>query len=122
MDNLHKYGRSSDTVKIWKLHLAGYNVHRIQKKLGFKHAKVTSAIRRGRDIGALPQPVFKNSCRLGLSTFVRLGSVSSILAELDKNQLDWLKLQIKQYECETVAEMMLEYVRDAYEEQLTKKG
>lgn len=118
MNNLHKYGRSSDTLKIWKLHLAGYTAPQIQKKLKFKYAKVTSSIRRGRDIGALPRPVFKISS----STFARLGSVSSILTGLDRNQLDWLELQIEKYKCETVAEMVLEYVRDAYEEQLAKKG
>jgi len=120
MNNMRDYDRSPDTIKIWELHLSGHSAPRIQRELGFKSGKVTSAIRRGRESGIIPRPVVKNPFKFGVSTYARLGSVSSIIEGLDQDQLSWLASEVKRCECETVAEMLLEYVRDAYEEHLLK--
>jgi len=46
--------------------------------------------------------------------YLRLGSISAVLDDLTNEQVDWLATQTRQLGCETVAEFIVEVVRDAH--------
>jgi len=115
--------RSPDTFKIWQLSKDGLSAREISAKLGFKFNKVNSALRRGREANALP-PILKKSISHSRhhKNYLRLGSISTVLDDLTNEQVDWLAAQTRQLGCETVAEFILELVRDAHADEELKNG
>jgi len=119
------YDRSPDTLKIWELYLAGHSVREIESELGFKFGKVNSALRRGRESGVIPPRRNERPLRMqvdGTQSYTRLGSISFILNSLNLDQMHWLAAEIRTCGCETVAEFILELVRDAHADEELKNG
>jgi hypothetical protein len=107
--------RSPDTFKIWELSKKGLSSTQISRELGFKFGKVNSALRRGREGNILPpHPIKPISSGSHHKNYMRLGNVSAILDALNKDQVDWLATEARKIGCETVAEFILELVRDAH--------
>lgn len=123
MEYTRIYERSPDTIKIWELSKKGLSAREISHQTGWKFAKVNSALRRGRESNELP-PIYKKpiSHAKHHKNYMRLGSVSYILDNLNLDQVDWLASEVKRCDCETIAEMLLEYTRDAHAEHLQKKS
>ena len=120
---LRSYSRKPDTLKIWQLSREGLSVREISAKLGFKFNKVNSALRRGREANELP-PIFKKAISHARhhKNYIRLGSVSTVLDALTNEQVDWLATQTRQLECDSIAEFILELVRDAHANEELKNG
>lgn len=112
---MRDYDRSPDTLKIWEMSLAGASSREIETELGFKFAKINSALRRGRESQVLPPPPKKAISHVRHhKNYMRLGSISAVLEALTNEQVDWLATQTRQLECETIAEFIVEVVRDAH--------
>lgn len=115
--------RSSDTLKIWQLSREGLSAREISAMLGFKFNKVNSTLRRGREANILPPaPKKPISYVRHHKNYLRLGSISTVLDALTNEQVDWLAAQTRQLGCETVAEFILELVRDAHADEELKNG
>ena len=123
MELEREYWRKPDTLKIWQLSKDGLSAREISAKLGFKFNKVNSALRRGRESNELP-PIFKKAISHARhhKNYLRLGSISAVLDDLTNEQVDWLATQTRQLGCETVAEFILELVRDAHTNEELKNG
>lgn len=120
---MRDYDRTSDTLKIWEMSLAGASSREIEAELDFKFGKINSALRRGRDAGVIPRPQAKPiSSGSHHKNYMRLGSVSAILDALSDEQVEWLATEARKIECETVAEYILELVRDAHADEELKNG
>lgn len=122
---MRAYDRSPDTLKIWELYLAGHSVREIESDLGFKFGKVNSALRRGRESGVIPPRRNERPLRMqvsGTQTYMRLGSISSIVNSLNLDQMHWIAEEIRKCGCETVSEFILELVRDAHANEELKNG
>lgn len=115
---LRNYERSPDTLKIWDMCKNGLSAREIAHQTGWKFGKVNSAVRRGRDAGVIPRPQAKPiSSGSHHRNYMRLGSISAICNSLATEQVEWLATEARRIECETVAEFILELVRDAHAEQ-----
>ena len=122
---MRDYDRSPDTLKIWEMSRAGKSSKEIQSELGFKFGKVNSALRRGRECGAISPRRKERPLRIqvaGTQTYMRLGSISSIVNSLNLDQINWLAEEIRTCGCETVSEFILELVRDAHANEELKNG
>jgi len=120
---MRSYERSPDTLKIWQLSKEGLSAREISAKLGFKFNKVNSALRRGREANALP-PILKKSISHSRQhkNYLKLSSISAVLDALTEEQVDWLATQTRQLECDSIAEFILELVRDAHAHEELKNG
>jgi hypothetical protein len=118
MKECNKVNRSPDTLKIWELSKKGFSSTEISHQTGWKFGKVNSALRRGREGNILPpHPIKPISSGSHHQNYMRLGSVSAILDELSNEQVEWLATEARKIGCETVAEYILELVRDAHAEE-----
>ena len=105
------------TLEIWKLYSQGVSIVHIAEKLSLKPNSVNAAVVRGfvkgvvtkRKAASGMRPALK---RMGLQT----GSVRDIFDGLDEDQRNWLMDEVMGMGCETIAEYLLEQIRDAYEE------
>ena len=120
---VRSYSRNPDTLKIWQLSKDGLSARQISKKLGFKFGKVNSALRRGRESGVIPRPTTKPiSNGSQHKNYLKFGSISMVLDALTNQQIEWLATQTRQLGCETVAEFIVEVVRDTHaNEELTNE-
>tara|TARA_R110002072_G_scaffold16735_4_gene64965 strand:+ start:2540 stop:2896 length:357 start_codon:yes stop_codon:yes gene_type:complete len=103
------------TKTIWKLNLQGENSREIAKRLGLTKTLVDSAISRGKESGDIPKRK-TNPLLFNNSNYIKMGSIGGIINTLNHEQLIWLTDEAHGLGCETIAEMILEIVRDAYEE------
>ena len=92
------------TKTIWKLRLEGNNSVEIADLLG-----------RGKEAGEIPKPK-TNPLLYNNPNYIKMGSIGGIINTLNHEQLIWLTDEAHGLGCETIAEMILEIVRDAYEE------
>ena len=103
------------TKTIWKLRLEGNNSVEIADLLGLRKTLVDSAISRGKEAGEIPKPK-SNPLLFNNSNYIKMGSIGGIINTLNHEQLIWLTDEAHGLGCENIAEMILEIVRDAYEE------
>lgn len=106
------------TKRIWKLHMDGKRNEEIEVILGAPRSVVACAVRRGRDAGVLPKPKLRGSVDKRAQTMIRRGSIGHIIDSLSEEQGAWLVDSARKFECETLAEFILEVVRDAHAEEL----
>ena len=104
-------GPNKQTQEIWKLYNAGATPTEIAEKLDLSYGTITSAISRGRDAGAIYQEQVDRT-----PSYMPKGTVGYVLQELADEQKDWLQAQTIDCECATIAEYLLELVRDAHAE------
>jgi hypothetical protein len=110
-----KHGPTEQTKTIWKLNLQGENSREIATRLGLTKTLVDSAISRGKEAGEIPKPK-SNPLLYNNSNYIKMGNIGWLIKQLDRDQLIWLADEAHGLGCETIAEMILEIVRDAYEE------
>lgn len=118
---MRDYDRSPDTLKIWEISLAGSSTREIAHQTGWKFGKVNSALRRGRDAGVIPRPQTKPiSSGSHHKNYMRLGNVSAILDALSNDQVEWLAAEARKLRCESLAEYIVEIIRDAHAVEVMK--
>jgi len=108
--------KKSNTKKILEMTLDGMGTKEIATKLNVSYSTVTSARKRGRDKGELPKIEYGSPLSHGSTYYLRRGCIGDIISGLSKDQLIWLVKEADNYECETLAEVILEMVRDAHAE------
>ena len=108
-------GPTKQTKTIWKLKLEGNNSVQICNLLGLPKSLVDSALSRGIEAGVL-QKRKSNPLLFNNSNYIKMGNIGWLIKQLDRDQLYWLADESLKTRCETMAEMILEIVRDAYEE------
>lgn len=116
MANLFK----QSTKRVWELRLQGYSNLEIKDILDLTPCAIASAVRRGRECGALPrynQTAMPDRRR---GSEIRRGTISLILSGLSIEQQEWLVHEAADTGCETIAEYILEIVRDEYEQVKSK--
>lgn len=104
--------------------LAGMSSKEISEVLGMKPNTVSNMLLRGRHKGVLPwrkEADMSPKYRLKKSG-VTLGAMMSVVQGLSPEQRSWLIGQTEDLGCETIAEFIIEIVRDAYEEDLSKRS
>jgi len=104
------------TEIICEMTAEGWSAKDIAKELNVSYSTVTSARSRGRDKGALPKIEYGSPLSHGSTYYLRRGCIGDIIGSLSKDQLIWLVKEADKYECETLAEIILELVRDAHAE------
>jgi DNA-binding transcriptional regulator LsrR (DeoR family) len=107
-------GVKPQTIKIWQMKIEGMSVPQIAEQLGLKYNLVNSAVRRGRDNGAIGREHNSKPLNYARSMYMRLGSISSIIDELTLEQREWLGTEAQKIGVETLSEYLLELVRDAH--------
>lgn len=103
------------TKMIWDLHLSGMTNKEIEQELGVVTSLVASAVARGREIGVLPVKKFKSKADRRRRTYIRRGSVREIQDALSEGQQEWLALTAIGLGCDSIAEYLVELIRDVHE-------
>lgn len=111
---------TEDTKRVWELHLQGCKNYEIAQITGFKPHRVAHAIMRGRAKGEIPIPERVQPVCDRRATYIKRGTVNSIVEELSEEQNYWLVDEARKYECDSLAEYILEIVRDVYELEKSK--
>lgn len=109
------------TLQIWQEYNDGADPKKIAEGIGLSFCAVRKAISRGRKTGAV-EPLdrtrdFKHQLR---KRRLSKGSMKEVFGSISKDQQIWLLEQTSEIGCETVAEYLVELVRDAYEEEKNK--
>jgi len=108
--------RSEQTKTIWKKYNAGKSNKEIAKELGLKYSTVTSALTRGRAEGVIPPVLLGSPLNHGTNYYMHRGTMGYVLTRLTREQVLWVCREAEKYGCQTMAELMLELVRDAHAE------
>ena len=101
------------TKDVWTLRNKGFDSKQISEILGLGIQTVYSAIRRGRECGAVER--VRPAPDRFIGTKIKRGNVSDVLASISDDQREWLLKTTAQTGCDTVAEYIAEMVRDQYE-------
>lgn len=105
------------TRRIWDLYRQGKQAKEIVAETGYKDTTVQAALNRGRTLGAIEHRKGSTSTKWQLRRYeITAGTVTWILDQLFEDQLEWLISEASELGCETVAELILEKLRDEYEE------
>ena len=105
------------TQRVWELFLQGKSVPQIADELGIPKSSASSAVARGRQKGHLPPPRFRYRMSYMLKQHgMYTGNMSDIFNNLTVDQRHWVIDQAERIGCETVAEYILELLRDGHEE------
>ena len=111
---MHGQQTKNRTFQIWEMGRQGMKPKEIMKALDVSYCTVNSALYRGRQQGKL-SPKGRGNIRYQLAQQnVKYGSISDVLATLTKEQVDWLTDQTLALGCETLAEYIVEVLRDAH--------
>lgn len=106
--------RSKRTMQIWQMYNEGKSNGEIAKELGVSYSLVTSALCRGRDEGVVPPVILGSPLSYGTPYYMTRGTMGYVVTHLSREQQVWLAKLAKQYGCETMAEIIVEIVRDAH--------
>jgi|SaaInl85LU_5_DNA_1037374.scaffolds.fasta_scaffold14491_6 hypothetical protein len=106
---------TEETKRVWQLKLEGLKNYEIAEIMGFTPDRVGRAILRGRAKGELPIPERVQPVCDRRQTYIRRGTISTVIEGLSERQNFWLVDEARKYECDSLAEYILELVRDAYE-------
>lgn len=113
---------SNRTQTIWQLHLSGMKPAEICNELNVSYSLAVSAIWRGRKSGAIPKlPSSRSSYLQRKKNHIPKGHIGTILDELSEEQQIWVAKSTHDYGCQTLAELLLELVRDAHAESMEQK-
>ena len=106
------------TRRAWSLANTGYNTAEIGKIMGLPTHTVSSMINRGRNKGVVRQKTERDKTLRALlkKNHVTMGNMAWILGQLTPEQRLWVIDEVIKYKCETVAELVVELLRDAYAE------
>lgn len=116
------YSTKSQTHTIWQLHLSGMAPPQICDELNVSYPLVVSAICRGRKNGAIPKlPSSRSSYLQRKKNHIPKGHIGTILDGLSEEQQIWVAKSTHDYGCQTLAELLLELVRDAHAESMEQK-
>jgi len=112
-----------ETRQVWDMALQGLSSREIAEELGLKVNTVANMILRGRAKGVVPRRTEDDmSVRYRLKKAnTTLGSMMAIFDSLSTEQRAWLVKQSIDCGCATISEFVVELVRDAYEEDKSKK-
>lgn len=112
-----------ETRQVWDMALQGLSSREIAEELGLKVNTVANRILRGRAKGIIPKRTEDDmSVRYRLKkSNTTLGSMMAIFDALSTEQRAWLVNQSIDCGCATISEFVVELVRDAYEEETSKK-
>ena len=114
---MHGQQTKERTFKIWELSRQGMKPTQIAEALGVSYSMVNSAVYRGRLQGKL-SPKGRGNVRYQLAQQnVKYGSISDILAALTQEQVNWLSDQTLETGCATLAEYIVEVLRDTHSEE-----
>lgn len=104
------------TLQIWEASKNGLTPNAIAEKMGVSRCSVRTALTRGRKGGFVPPPEQASNLKHLLRAYnLRNGNVGEIYDSLTTEQSRWLIEAASKIECETVAEYLIELVRDEYE-------
>ena len=114
---MHGQQTKERTFQIWEMKKQGMTPKEIAAALDVSYSMVNSALYRGRLHGKLA-PKGRGNIRYQLAQQnVKYGSISDILAALTKEQVNWLSDQTLGTGCATLAEYIVEVLRDAHSEE-----
>lgn len=108
---------SDQTLEIWRLCELGHPNSEIERIMGLSQSSVAHAVYRGRKKGVLPKVRFVHEYELRVEGKLRRGSICNILDGLDEEQRKLIVDQARKLECASIAEYILEIVRDAFFEE-----
>jgi hypothetical protein len=108
---------SEQTKTIFKLALKGKSSSEIQAALGVSEGTVSGALSRGRAAGHIPPKAKKTAIDRLHNSNINRGKIGDIISGLDLEQNEWLVKTTIDLKCESIAEFILEIVRDEYFEQ-----
>jgi hypothetical protein len=116
------YSTRNQTHTIWQRHLSGMAPRQICDELNVSYPLVVSAIWRGRKNGAIPKlPSSRSSYLQRKKNHIPKGHIGTILDGMSEEQQVWLAKSTHDYGCQTLAELLLELVRDAHAESVEQK-
>lgn len=106
------------TRRVWSLSNTGYSTAEISEITGLSTGIVANAVCRGRKKGVVRQKNEKEKTLQALlnKNHVNMGSMVWVLEQLTPAQRVWVIKEAIRYECGTVAELMVELLRDLYAE------
>ena len=107
---------SQQTQDIWAMKNDGYSYKEIMDALNVSHNTVVGAVARGRYRGAIPPQKKHQPYDMRRNTMIRRGSIDEMLRNMTHEQHVWLVEEARRLQCGSLAEMVVEFVRDAYEE------
>jgi len=114
---MHGQHTKERTFQIWEMKRQGMKPKEIAAALDVSYSMVSSALYRGRQHGRLASKG-RGDIRYQLAQQnVKYGSISDILAALTREQVDWLSDQTLGTGCATLAEYIVEVLRDAHTEE-----
>lgn len=105
------------TLQIWEASRNGLKPHEIAEKFGASSYSVRTALTRGRKGGFVPPVQASNTKHMLRSYNLRSGSFREIYDSLTTEQSRWLMEAACKIECETVAEYIIEMLRDEFEKE-----
>ena len=111
---------TEETKKVWELHLQGCKNYEIAQIMGFTQDRVGRAIMRGRAKGELPIPKIIQPVCDRRATYIKRGTVNSIVEGLSEEQNYWLVDEARKLGCDSLSEYILEIVRDVFEMEKNK--
>ena len=103
------------TEKVWMMYRDGLSNLEIQRQTGYTINMIASAISRGRQKGIIGDRYYMQPLDQRRKSKTRRGSISNIIEGLSHEQNKWLIETTREYGCHSIAETILELVRDAYE-------
>lgn len=102
------------TKTIWRMYNEGQPTKKIAAALGVKYSLVSCAVSRGRQTGAVPPLKPASPLSDGTMYYLNRGTMGYLVGNLTREQQIWLAHQAQDYGCDTLAEVVLEIVRDAH--------
>jgi len=106
--------KKRQTEIICEMTAEGWSAKGIAKELNLSYSTVTNARSRGRDNGLLRKMECGSPLSHGTTYYMRRGCIGDIAGGLSRDQLIWLVKEADKYQCTTMAEIILEIVRDAH--------
>lgn len=107
---------NDSTTKIWDLYREGYKVTEISRMMNLSYPMVSSAVGRGRRAGILePKSSYTLPYLLQINS-LQVGRLKKdIINKLSQRQQNWLVNKSVDLGCESLAEYIVEVLRDEYE-------
>ncbi len=109
------YLHSLRSQHILQMTREGYAAKNIAEELNLSYQLVSATIKKARDEGVLPPRKPKSPLIHNSTHYLKRGSIKQLVSQLSDDQALWLVREADKYGCETMSEIILEIVRDAYE-------
>ena len=89
----------------------------IADELGVNYSLVSCAVKRGRDAGIIPPTQPASPFSDGVPYHLNKGTMGYVVSNLTRKQQIWLARKAKKYGCQSMAEIILELIRDVHASQ-----